>query len=62
MKEKKIYLKPTIKTLEIDVSCCLLAGSGASVETHNTTDTDGGDEFENDAKVSFHFLDSDGSW
>lgn len=60
MKEKKIYLKPTIKTLEIDVSCCLLAGSN---EPDSSRNTDSGEtDIEFDAKVNFHFLDSDGSW
>lgn len=60
MKEKKIYLKPTIKTLEIDVSCSLLAGSYIA-DTNNGSGEDGNEE-EADAKVNFHFLDSDGSW
>lgn len=58
MKEKKIYLKPTIKTLEIDVSCSLLAGSG---ETYPREDNNENPE-EIESKVNFHFLDNDGSW
>ena len=61
MKEKRIYLKPTIKTLEIDVSCSLLAGSNESFSPTRSTDS-GDNDVELESKVNFHFLDSDGSW
>ena len=61
MKVKKFYTKPTIKTLEIDVSCSLLAGSGNNFDTNSESGEDGSGE-DADAKVNFHFLDSDGSW